>query len=186
MRRAIAFGSLLTTLYVVAQMAACGNGADDVAACRQLENARCAQSGKLSCVDPSFPLHEGTSAADFVSACQLYYNDACLHGLVTPKAPNGNQLTNCTNAIERATTCGIVLEPQLFPECNWLVPPDAGVDAGHDAGAVVDTGTDQYTVVSEPDTGIDTGIQSCIATCDMTCSGDPNCITNCENTCNGM
>lgn len=185
MRRAIAFASVVTAVGLGIQVLACGATANDVAACRQIESARCVQAGAMNCVDLSYPIHEGTSTSDNVTACQLFYDDACLHGFVTTAALNTNEVNACLKAIQTAKSCGVVLEPQYYAKnvCAWLIPPDAGVDTGVDAGTVADTGV----VVVTPDTGTtaDTGNvnMACFATCDSNCAGDPVCIQACEAQC---
>jgi hypothetical protein len=181
MRRVIALVSVVTVVGIVVSVVACGATANDVAACRQIESARCVQAGAMNCLDLSYPIHEGNSTADNVTACQLFYNDACLHGFVTTAALSTNKVNGCLKAINTATSCEVILEPQTSPECAWLIPPDAGVDAGVDAS---DAGIDQYVVVTVlPDSGVDTGLAACYEACDSTCAGDTGCITECESEC---
>jgi hypothetical protein len=181
-RTCLRFALVLTLFAGIATllMLACGNGANDVTGCRQLEDARCSRAMECG-VDLGLPLHAGGSAADAVTACQEFYQDACLHGFATTINITGNDLPGCLKAITTGS-CDAVVNPQRQPACSWLIPPDAGVDAG------VDTGTPDVVVIviqPVPDAEADTGLESCEATCDMTCEGDPNCIDNCATTCEG-
>jgi hypothetical protein len=177
----------------VVAVVACGNNANDVAGCRILEDARCDRA--LECgLDPSFPLHAGNTDADFVTACKLFYEDACLHGFVTSIDITPSDQDNCYSAIKTAS-CNIVINPQLDPRCSWLIPPDAGVDAGLDATTVDGTATtsgNTTTIIIGTTSSSSTGdggetdaeaVRACEASCDMTCVGDPTCTMMCETTC---
>ncbi len=136
-------------------------------------------------IDMSFPLHSGDSPADNITACQLFYQDACLHGLVTPIAPTSAQVNACLYAIQKGD-CNAVVNPQNNSACAWLNPPDAGMEAGVDAST--DSTTVDVVVVPvdsavPPDTGADSGIQSCINACYSTCVGDLACQDSCEAEC---
>jgi hypothetical protein len=157
--------------------AACGNGANSVDACRQLESARCVRAQSCG-LDLEFPLHEGTSAADAVTACQLYYQDACLHGLVTPLVPTSKDVSNCLAAIQHGD-CNAVVNPQDNAACAWLNPPDSGVEAGVDAAK--DAAVDTYVVVVVTvDAGVDaTDAGTCDQNCESQCVGDPICVQAC-------
>ncbi len=129
--------------------AACSNGAVGVQACRQIETARCEVA---SACPSSFDLHLPVPDGDPVAACVRYYNDACMHGLVTTVAPSSAQTNACTAAIAAAgkaaaserdagADCARVADPALnLVACAFLIPPDAGTpdaasdDAGEDAG----------------------------------------------------
>ena len=74
-------GGLSATLALA--IVACGNGANDVTGCRQLEDARCARAKECG-LDLQSLLPPGSSDADYVVACQEFYYDACLHGFATP------------------------------------------------------------------------------------------------------
>ena len=166
-------------------LAACGSDGNGVGTCQQLESARCVYAQKCG-LDLSFPLHSGSSPEDAVQACQLFYQDACLHGFVTSinltPTSTMNDVQNCLNAINNPkNNCNVVLNPQTFPACMWLNPPDSGVDASDALPdtfvVVVDTGT----VI--PDAAIDTGIQSCIDACDSMCVDNATCQEDCEADC---
>jgi hypothetical protein len=167
---------------------ACGNGANDVAGCQELENARCARAQECG-LDLSYPLHPGSSAADAVTACQLFYQDACLHGFVTSITITSADLMGCETEIEKGD-CNAVLNPEDTKACAWLNPPDAGADAGSDVStttadvAVVVTVDATVTV----DTGVDAAADAfaaCISQCEIddSCSGEPDCVDMCESTC---
>jgi hypothetical protein len=177
MRRRSRALAVVLTLGLVA-LVACGNGANSVGVCQELESVRCAEAPKCG-VDLTWPLHEGSSTSDNIQACQLYYQDACLHGLVTPNAPSGVQVTACVTAIKGS--CTVMLAPQSSPACSFLIPPNTPVDAGHDAG-VTDAATtpDVIIVVVTPDTGVDAGDAStCDPSCEATCVDNAACITAC-------
>jgi hypothetical protein len=129
--------------------AACSNGAVGVQACRQIETARCEAAPACPMYfDLSQPVPDG----DPVAACVRYYNDECLHGLVTSVAPSSAEVNQCAAAITAAgkaaavardagPECALVANPatNLASVCSWLTPidagtPDAGEDSGNDAG----------------------------------------------------
>lgn len=147
----------------------CSNGANSVDACRQLEGARCERAQGCG-IDLGYPLHSGSTAADAIQACQSFYQDACLHGLVTPAPITASDVNGCLNAIEHGN-CNAVVNPQDNPACMWLNPPDSGVEAGVDAAK--DVGVDSY-VAPAVDAGVDAN--PCDPDCRAACDNDPNCI----------
>jgi hypothetical protein len=170
-------------LFVFATLAviACGNGANDVTGCRELEDLRCSRAMECG-VDLGLPLHAGSSAAEAVTACQEFYQDACLHGFATSITITSTDMATCVRAIKTGS-CDAVVNPQRQPGCLWLNPPDAGVDAGVDAA---DAGVDSTVIiVVVADAEADTGYESCLGTCDMMCTSDPNCIDGCPAMCSG-
>jgi hypothetical protein len=188
MRRKRALGVVLASAVAFAAAAhvtACGNGANDVAGCQELENARCARATECG-IDLGLPLHD--SNIDAVTACQLYYQDACLHGFVTTVAITSEELGNCEKAIS-VGNCNAVLNPQTVPACSWLNPPDAGSDVVDAAtSADVATTTPDVGAVTVVDSGADTGdaFGACYAQCTPGCVDDPNCLQECEANCNMM
>jgi hypothetical protein len=187
MRRKRAFGVVLASAVsfaAAAHVTACGNGANDVAGCQELENARCQFAHKCG-LDTSYPLHD--SNIDDVTACQLYYQDACLHGFVTTVAISTADLTNCVAAIDSGD-CNTVLNPQLNPKCAWLNPPDAGPDVVDAAKAADVTTTVPDVSTTVVDSGADTGdaFGACYAQCTPMCTDDPVCLQNCEDNCDMM
>jgi len=168
-------GAVATLLGVVA----CGNDANSLTACRELEDARCERAQACG-IDLSFPLHTGSSAQDNITACQLFYQDACLHGLVTTVTPTNAQITSCLKTIQTGS-CTAVIDPQSEATCAWLNPPDAGVDAGVDASKDAATTVDVTVVVVVVDSGTsgDTSTSTCNTTCESQCVGDPVCINAC-------
>jgi hypothetical protein len=165
-----------------AHMTACGNGANDVAGCQELENARCARATECG-IDLGLPLHD--SNIDAVTSCQLYYQDACLHGFVTTVAVIQTEVDACKGAIN--ASCSAVLEPQLSPQCSWLNPPDAGSDA-HDAATVTDVtvSVPDVVVVTSNDAGDGAAaFMSCVSQCvSMDCdTGDSLCEDMCTMNC---
>lgn len=167
-------------------MPACATDANDVTGCRQLEYARCARAQTCG-IDLQTPLHEGTSIADGVEACQLFYQDACLHGLLTTVTPTTAQLDGCLNMINNPkSSCNYVVNPQSEPECSWLNPPDAGVDAS-DASTDVAVAPEVIVVYVYPDATISDGaadaLAACYDACNSMCTGDGDCVTACETEC---
>jgi hypothetical protein len=109
---------------VVAIFAACGTDAVGIQQCRDIESARCMRATACK-IDLSQPLHEGSD----VDSCIRFYNDQCLHGLVTSVTPGTTQVNACIAAINSGN-CDFVLNPQDSPACTFLIPlPDAGTDA---------------------------------------------------------
>ncbi len=186
MRRTWIGVALASVIAASITVIACNNGANDPAGCRQIEDERCARAPECG-LDPGFPLHAGSSDQDFVTACQLFYYDACLHGFVTTATITSTELDNCTSAIHRGN-CDAVINPQLLQECSWLNPVDAGVDAADDADAtstgatttIIETTT---ATTAESDAGEDSGLASCYAGCNSTCEGDTACVSACEAQC---
>ncbi len=109
---------------VLSIFAACGTDAVGIQQCRNIESARCMRAPACK-IDLSQPLHEGSD----VDACIRFYNDQCLHGLVTSVTPGANQVSACIAAINSGP-CDFVVNPQDSPACVFLIPiPDAGTDA---------------------------------------------------------
>jgi hypothetical protein len=161
-------------------MPACITPGNDVDGCRQLEDARCVRAQSCG-LDLQGLLPIGSSPADAVTACQLFYQDACLHGLVTPVPVNSDNFNGCLNAIKDPTSrCNYVVNPASEPECSWLNPPDAGVDAS-DGSTDATVTPDVIVVYVYPDAAVDSAVDAslCNLDCESTCEGDSNCITNC-------
>jgi hypothetical protein len=162
---------------------ACSNGANGVDACRQIEDARCVRAASCG-IDLAFPLHAGSSPSDDVTACQLFYEDACLHGLTTSVSPSNIEVTQCVAAIAKTGSCDAVVNPQNNPSCAWLNPPDAGVDAGTASDATSTTADVTVVVTVDASTTVtsdasDAPVSSCNTTCESQCVGDPICINAC-------
>ena len=115
---------------------ACGNavGTD---ACQSIEHARCqwivqcfgdAAGGNYGLPTPRSGQTTTSSAVD---DCNRYYDDACLHGMVTNVPPSTTDVSACVQAIQTATDCTIVLNPETAPACVFLTY-DAGTDADGD------------------------------------------------------
>ncbi len=121
---------------------ACGTDPVGIESCRKIEDARC-ENAKSCGIDISGnPVHrrDGTTpdlqAQEDVGACKRYYEDACLHGLVTTSDPGAVQAQACVDAINNTTDCDIVKNPEKTPACAFLLPPAAPVvvaEAGADA-----------------------------------------------------
>lgn len=178
---AVPMAALLTACLL---MPSCATDANDVTGCRQLEDARCVRAQSCG-IDLGTPLHEGRSAADAVEACQLFYQDACLHGLATTVTPVPKLFQNCLDKISDPTSsCDYVINPQSEPECSWLSPPDAGVDA-LDASTDVAVSPEVIVVYIYPDatTGVDSALEDCYAACTSMNVDDPLGQQACETQC---
>ena len=118
---------------------ACTTGAVGVAACKQIERARC--NRLPSCSGIQSP---DTPYGSPVDECIRYYDIDCLHGLAIAENPSSSEITACVDAINNGD-CGVVAKPQQAADaCGWLVPPadvdasdaapEAAVEASVDAG----------------------------------------------------
>jgi hypothetical protein len=135
------FGSRLRKANAVVALAlfpcgACGNGADGIGACRQIEYARCNRAPSCG-ISLEPPYH--TSGND-VEACIQFYDVACLHGLSVAQ-PSGALVNACVAAIQSpASPCSVVQTPTNAPECGWLGPAaTTTLDAAIVDGAEADT-----------------------------------------------
>ena len=104
---------------------ACGNGPVGVDACRQIEGARCENANSCG-IGLSRPVHRGDSPSADVGACKRFYEDACLHGLVTTTDPGAIAVSACVDVLNNpATSCDVVKNPEKHPACAFLIPPAA-------------------------------------------------------------
>jgi hypothetical protein len=119
---------------------ACGTDPIGVESCRQIEDARCENAKSCGLDISGNPVHrrDGDSPdkqdQQDVGACKRFYEDACLHGLVTTTDPGSEKTQVCVDAINASQDCDIVKTPETHPECSFLLPPaappeDAGADA---------------------------------------------------------
>jgi hypothetical protein len=141
LRLGSAVGMALATL-----AAACGNGADGVGACRQIEEARCRRAPSCSvALEP--PVH--TSGND-VDACIRFYDIACLHGLDVPQ-PSLTVVNACVDRIRNSSDCAIVTNPASDPRCAWLSPGSTAIpDASSaDTAPAVDAAADAADATSD-------------------------------------
>lgn len=133
MRVRVIFGVALVCGVVVCGVIACGNavGTD---ACQTIEHARCkwivqcygdAAGGNYGLPTPR---SGQTTTSTPVDDCMRYYDDACMHGMVTNVPPTDNEVSTCVAAINGATDCTIVTNPESADACAFLTF-DAGVDA---------------------------------------------------------
>jgi hypothetical protein len=138
------FGTLAVAIALALLAAAgCGNGANGVASCKQIEEARCAyaaancQSGDAA-IQLTPPYTTNGSAQQ---ACDRYYDTACLNGLAN-NPPNGNtSVTDCVAAIQKGP-CAVAETPWNYPACAWLIPPntpEASTDADAEGGDASDS-----------------------------------------------
>jgi hypothetical protein len=129
---------------------ACGTSANDVPACKQIETARCQAAASCPSV---FDLSSPTPDGNGVSACIRFYDDQCLHGLVTTAVPLTTAVNGCVAAITKAgqeaaasvdaaAPCDLVANPQNYPACTFLNPIDAGEDAADAATTSEDASDD--------------------------------------------
>jgi len=116
---------------VVCGVIACGNavGTD---ACQSIEHARCKWIVQCYADAANYglptPRSGQTTTSTPVDDCMRYYDDACMHGMVTNVPPSANDVNACVAAINAATDCTIVLNPETSPACVFLTY-DAGLDA---------------------------------------------------------
>lgn len=137
--------AVLVAVATAAIAVACSSGAVDSQACLNIETARCQAAPACSDIDLGQPVHNDSD----VAACIRFYQVQCLHGLVTPTAPSGGQVSVCVAAIAAAGkaaakgdagACDTIVNPQDNLACAFLNPPDAGVpdsasdDASDDGG----------------------------------------------------
>lgn len=139
--RAVAkFAAPALVMLGVAGAMACGTEPVGVESCRKIEGARC-ENARSCGIDLSTPVHRGDSPSDDVGACKRYYEDACLHGLVTTTDPGSVAVQACVDAINGTTDCEVVKSPEKSPACAFLLPPAAPVAPVVDA-ATADATTD--------------------------------------------
>lgn len=109
---------------------ACGTEPVGVESCRKIEGARC-ENAKSCGIDLSTPVHRRDAPTpdkqdqQDVGACKRFYDDACLHGLVTTTDPGAVQAQACVDAINTTQDCDIVKNPEKHPACSFLLPPAA-------------------------------------------------------------
>jgi hypothetical protein len=124
---------------------ACGTDPIGVETCRKIEDARCENAKSCGIDITSQPVHRRDGKTpdlqdqQDVGACKRYYEDACLHGLVTTTDPGAVQAQACVDAINNATDCAIVVNPEKAPACAFLLPPAAAPVAD---AATADASTD--------------------------------------------
>jgi len=180
---------------------ACGSGANDVSACQAIETARCEVAPACPA---NFNLGDPVEVGDPVTACIRFYKTQCLHGLVTSVEPSSAQVSECVNAIlsagpeatqaraagdDAAVPCGLIANPQNYAACTFLIPVDAGEDAGPCTGSTQCAGNTSggidccATVVLEanPDGGAfpNCGVSSLTSYCGV-CSSNtigPTCLS---------
>lgn len=111
---------------------ACSSNPTNVEGCKSIEEARCHKAPACN-INLDTPPHSGSSDNDKIEGCVLWYDDACLHGLVAPD-PGPTAIQACVDAINTGD-CNTVAHPETNQACVWLLPPDQrpAPDAGHDA-----------------------------------------------------
>jgi len=127
MRRRVFFVLGIAAPLGVAMAVACGQGAVGVDACNQIERARCQWIEQ--CFGDAGPYYglptPRSNSASYVDDCIRYYQDACLHGLVSNVQPSTGQVSECVAAINSATDCTIVANPETADACAFLLDYDA-------------------------------------------------------------
>jgi hypothetical protein len=132
-----------TITFAIVTASGCGTKAVGVEDCRAIEEARCRAAEPCGLVDD-------------VAACERFYRDHCLHGLMSEPGA-GESVDACVRAIEAAgrcanqdpeavlsecgdepvpaaqpglgTACDVVRYPERAAECSFLTnaPPESGV-----------------------------------------------------------
>lgn len=114
---------------------ACGTDPVGVETCRKIEHARCENAKSCGIDISSQPVHRRDGKTpelqdqQDVGACKRFYDDECLHGLVTTSDPGAVQAQACVDAINGATSCDVVKNPEKTPACAFLLPPAAPAPA---------------------------------------------------------
>jgi hypothetical protein len=121
MRRSLAAIAATIALLAIASAVACGTEPVGVEACQKVERVRC-ESAAACGIDLSRPTHSGDTPEKDVGACIRYYDDQCLHGIVSSNEPAPQAVDACVDAII-AGTCEVVKQPETHPACAWLIPP---------------------------------------------------------------
>ncbi len=131
MTRRVIFAITLAASAVVGGVIACGQGAVGTDACNQIEQARCKwiEQCFADAANYGLPTRRSDSTSP-VDDCDRYYKDACQHGLVTNVAPTTDQVNACVGAINAATDCTVVANPETADACAFLLIYDAGPDVG--------------------------------------------------------
>ena len=133
MRVRVILGVVAVCGVVVCGVIACGNavGTDG---CQAIEHARCkwivqcygdAAGGNYGLPTPR---SGQTTSSSPVDDCMRYYDDACMHGMVTNVPPTTDEVSACVGATNSATDCTIVTNPETADACAFLTY-DAGLDA---------------------------------------------------------
>lgn len=89
----------------------CGTQALGVDDCRAIEEARCHAAEPCGLVDDA-------------AACQRFYRDHCLHGLMSEPS-DGASVEECVHAIEAAGRCASRNPESLLSECGDEPIPEA-------------------------------------------------------------
>lgn len=88
----------------------CGTQAVGVEDCRAIEEARCRAAKPCGLVDD-------------VAACERFYRDHCLHGLMSEPG-DGIRVDDCVHAIEAAGRCATQNPESLLSECGEEPVPE--------------------------------------------------------------
>ena len=119
-------------------IAGCGTDATGVQTCKDVEEARCRAAASCPAVQITPPYYANGSSVD---ACIRFYDVACLHGLaVTDPGSSTQKVSDCVNAISLKGACSVVANPELAPQCSWLIPPNTPAPEGGEAGDASDAG----------------------------------------------
>jgi|SRR4051812_36044707 hypothetical protein len=126
--------------------ASCGTSAVGVDDCRDIEQARCRAGA--SCLDS-----KGHPLIDDVPACERYYRDHCLHGLLT-KPPSRASVSACVEVIEGAGRCASADPDSALVDCAETVPaPQRNLTRACDVFAHPELATECAFLTDEPNDG---------------------------------
>jgi hypothetical protein len=101
-----------TIVFSLVTASGCGTKAIGVDDCRAIEEARCRAAEPCGLVDD-------------VAACERFYRDHCLHGLMTEPS-GGESVDACVKAIEAAGRCATGNPESLLSECGDEPVPAPG------------------------------------------------------------
>ncbi len=130
----------LVAIVALVPMAACSSSGVGIGVCRQVEEALCRQAGacNIPLTTPNF------TSGSAVDACIEYYDDQCFHGLVVGNNPPAASVNACIAAIQKSCSFPVT-SPQSSPDCAWLNPADAAVEASEELDAGSTDATDAAT-----------------------------------------
>ncbi len=128
MRRWLALLAVAVTAALLFALG-CGTDAVGVAACKQIEEARCHRAVSASC--QSLQVTPPDYVGSWEDGCVRFYDVACQHGLEIGKDPGAAVVNACVKAIQATNVCDDIANPQNLPDCSWLEPPTS-TDAGGD------------------------------------------------------
>jgi hypothetical protein len=126
---------LVLALAAAPVAAGCGTDAQGVQTCKDIEEARCRAA--VNCPSTVQLTQPYTTNGSDVDACIRYYDVACLHGLAVSDV-SGAKVSACVKAISTPGACAVVANPELAPDCSWLIPPNTPAPEAGEAGDASD------------------------------------------------